>query len=123
VASFADVPTDHWAYKYVEYAYAQNIVRGYRPGEYGPDDMVDRAAMAGFISRAMVAPEGDAAIPTPIPVATFPDVPTDQWAWKWVEYCYATSVVKGYSDGYRPDELVTRAQMAVFVQKAFDLPT
>jgi len=33
------------------------------------------------------------------------------------------AVTQGYDDGtYRPDLIVTRDQMAVYVQRAFDLP-
>jgi uncharacterized protein YdaL len=120
--TFSDVPTDHWAFKYVEYACAQNIVQGYQNDTYRPDVKVNRAAMAVFVARSMVAPAGDSAIPEPTAPATFADVPTEHWAWKWVEYCYDNGVVQGYGDGYRPEEFVTRAQMAVFVQRAFELP-
>jgi Tol biopolymer transport system component len=120
-ATFPDVPTDHWAFKYVEYAAAQNIVQGYWNG-YHPGETVDRGQMAVFVARSMVAPDGDAAIPDPPGPATFPDVPADYWAWKWVEYCHSQGVVQGYWDGYHPAETVNRAQMAVYVQRAFSLP-
>jgi PKD repeat protein len=121
VATFPDVPTGHWAYRYVEYCHSQEIVQGYWDG-YHPDETVDRAQMAVYIARALVAPSGDAAIPEGPPTATFPDVPTDHWAYDYVEYCHEQGVIQGYWDGYHPDETVNRAQMAVFVQRAFDLP-
>jgi Tol biopolymer transport system component len=120
-ATFPDVPTSHWAFKYVEYCYDQAVVAGYWDG-YHPDTTVNRAQMAVFVARSMVAPTGDAAIPDPEPPPTFPDVPATYWAYKWVEYCHDHGVVQGYWDGYRPEETVNRAQMAVFVQRAFDLP-
>jgi hypothetical protein len=120
-ATFPDVPTDHWAYKYIEYCHDENVVEGYWDG-YRPEEIVNRAQMAVYVARALVAPTGDSAIPDPAPPATFPDVPTDYWAWKWIEYCHANGVVQGYWDGYHPEEVVNRAQMAVYVQRAFDLP-
>jgi hypothetical protein len=120
-ATFPDVPTDHWAFKYVEYCHDQAVVQGYWDG-YHPDEVVNRAQMAVFIARALVAPSGDAAIPDPEPPPTFPDVPATHWAYKWIEYCHAQGVVEGYWDGYRPEETVNRAQMAVYVQRAFQLP-
>ena len=39
-----------------------------------------------------------------------------------MEYCYDHGVVQGYWDGYRPEEVVNRAQMAVYVQRGFGLP-
>ena len=57
-------------------------------------------------------------MPTGPAVADFPDVPIDYWAYRYIEYCYAQQIVAGYSDGYRPQEPVTRDQMAVDVAAA-----
>ena len=122
-ASFSDVSSTHWAYKHIEYAVSQNVVKGYDDGTYKPDLVVDRGQMAVFVARAMVTPSGDAGIPDPVPPATFSDVPDTFWAYKQVEYCVGQGVVKGYDDGtYRPTEAVTRDQMAVYVARAFKLP-
>jgi hypothetical protein len=121
--AFSDVPPIHWAYKHIEYAVSQNVVQGYEDGTYGPDIALDRGQMAVFIARAMVAPGGDAAIPDPVPPATFLDVADTFWAYKQVEYCVGQDVVKGYDDGlYHPDYPCTRDQMAVYVARAFQLP-
>ncbi len=117
-ATFADVPTSHWAYKYIEYCVAQGIVNGYWDG-YHPDENVNRAQMAVYVARAVAG--GDDNVPDGPTTATFSDVPTSHWAYKYIEYCVAHDIVHGYWDGYHPDELVTRAQMAVYVQRAFNL--
>jgi hypothetical protein len=120
--SFSDVPATHWAYKHIEYAVSQNVVKGYADGTYLPSVTVDRGTMAVYVARAMVAPGGDAAIPDPVPPATFPDVATTFWAYKQVEYCVGEGVVKGYDDGsYHPERQVTRDQMAVYIARAFGL--
>jgi PKD repeat protein len=120
--SFSDVPPTHWAYKHIEYAVSQNVVKGYEDGTYLPGATVDRGTMAVYIARAMVAPGGDAAIPDPVPPATFPDVPDTYWSYKQVEYCVGQGVVKGYDDSnYHPEYPVTRDQMAVYIAKAFGL--
>ncbi len=124
VPSFPDVATDYWAYKYIEYAKAHDIVTGYPDGWYHPADIVNRGQMAVFIARAMAG--GDSHVPTPMPPPTFPDVTGgNDWAWcyKYVEYVVGHSVVQGYPDGnYHPEYEVTRDQMAVFIQRAFELP-
>jgi hypothetical protein len=120
--SFPDVPSTHWAYKHIEYAVSQNVVKGYDDGTYQPGLIVDRGTMAVYIARAMVAPGGDAAIPGPVLPATFPDVPDTFWAYKQVEYCVGQGVVNGYEDGlYHPEIVVTRDQMAVYIARAFGL--
>jgi len=56
--------------------------------------------------------------------ATFPDVPTNYWAFAEVEAAVANGVVLGYTDGlYRPATEVTRDQMAVYIQRAAVLET
>jgi DNA-binding beta-propeller fold protein YncE len=121
-ATFNDVPNGHWAYKYVEYCVANDIVQGFDPVTYGPTVTVSRDAMAVFISRAVTG--GDANVPAGPAEATFDDVPVDQWAYKYVEYCAAEGIVQGYDPvTYGPTITVSRDQMAVFICRAFDLPT
>lgn len=120
-ASFYDVPPDHWAYKHVEYARSQDIVRGFGDGYFRPGAVVDRAQMAVFIARAMAG--GDSAVPDlPCVEPIFPDVPCEFWARKHIEYARLHRVVRGYSDGcYHPEATCTRDQMAVYVSNAFEL--
>ncbi len=125
VAHFSDVPTSHWAFKYVECAYANNVVEGNTDGSYGPDTNVDRGQMAVFVARTLVTPHGEAGLAsyTPPTTPSFPDVPTDFWAYKYVEYIKAQNVTQGGTDGkYSPDALCTRDQMAVYIERAFKLP-
>jgi hypothetical protein len=121
-----DVPLDHWAYRWIEYSVSQEVVQGYPDGTYRPDLVVDRGQMAVYIARSLVAPSGDAGIPDPPSAPTFPDVtPLSSWAWCYphVEYIAAEGVTQGYPDGtYRPAQTVTRDQMAVYAQRAFELP-
>ncbi|MBN1628672.1 MAG: S-layer homology domain-containing protein [Thermoleophilia bacterium] len=124
-ATFPDVPGDHWAYDYVEYAAANNIVEGYADGTYQPGWTVNRGQMAVFVARAMVDPTGEAGLETyePPTEASFPDIPVSFWCFDHVEYLHEHSVVGGYPDGnYRPTATVTRDQMAVYIQRAFELP-
>jgi hypothetical protein len=124
-ASFLDVPMTYWAFKYVEYAKAQNIVTGFPDGTYGPTIPVDRGQMAVYIARAVVDPTGDAGLAgyTPPTTPSFSDVAAGYWSYKYIEYCHAQSIVNGYPSGtYQPAAVVTRDQMAVYVARAFHLP-
>jgi hypothetical protein len=119
-ASFPDVPVDYWAFRYIEYCKARDIVRGYSDG-YHPGEEVDWGQMAVYIARALAG--GDAQVP-PGPVnPSFPDVEQTDWDYRYVEYLVDLHVVRGYPDGlYHPEFVVTRDQMAVYVARAFHLP-
>jgi PKD repeat protein len=125
-ATFSDVPIDYWAFKYVEYAVTQNVVEGYPDGTYRPTIPVNRAQMAVFVARAIATPTAgvDLVNYTPPTTATFPDVLTNFWAYKYVEYIAqpGIGVTQGYPDGdYHPEYICTRDQMAVYVARAFRL--
>jgi hypothetical protein len=123
-ASFEDVPTTHWAFRYIEFAVSQGVVQGYDPTHYVPDLAVDRGQMAAFIARAIATPTGEAGVPdlgctSPV----FPDVPCDFWARKYIQFIRDAGVTSGYPDGkYHPEYACTRDQMAVYVARAFELP-
>ncbi|MFB3880268.1 MAG: S-layer homology domain-containing protein [Armatimonadota bacterium] len=121
---FLDVPADHWAARYVEYATAANIVTGYSDGRYQPDWVLSRGQMSVFIARAMVDPTGEGGLAsyTPPSTPTFLDVPELYWAYRHIEYTAGRGVATGYPDQlYRPSGTCTRDQMAVYVARAFEL--
>jgi hypothetical protein len=123
--SYPDVDSDYWAYKYIECTTDNSIAQGFNDGSYHPEREVTRDQMAVFVARAMVAPTTSVlADYVPAEPRNFPDVTTDHWAYTYVEYCVEHGIVGGYLDGtYRPDVVVTRDQMAIYVARAFELGT
>ena len=112
---FADVPPTDWYASLAEELYLQDITTGCAtdPLRYCPDESVTRAEMAVFIVRALRAQVGPAQ-------GTFSDVPTDAWYAPYVEELALLGITVGYGDGtYRPKNTITRAEMAVMVDKAF----
>jgi hypothetical protein len=119
--TFSDVPTDFWAFKYIEFIAARGVAEGFSDGTYQPDLEVNRAQMAVFLARVVAG--SDAAVPPGPAQPTFSDVPTDFWAFKYIEFVAAQGIAEGFPDGtYQPDLVVTRDQMTVFVARTFDLP-
>ena len=109
---FLDVPSTHWAVNYVEAIYYAGLTSGYPDDTYRPENPVTRAEMAVFLLNGMgvsVPPLNDS---TP-----FTDI-SGHWAEKYIEELYDQGVTGGYPDGtYRPENRVTRAEMAVFLLK------
>ncbi len=52
---------------------------------------------------------------------TFNDVPTNYWAQTFIQELASRDIVKGFPDGgFRPNDLVTRAQFAAMISKAMN---
>ena len=119
--TFPDVPADYWAYKHIEYAHAFGVVQGYTTGLYGPTVRLTRDQMAVFIARALCG--GEDRVPNPpCSEAPFEDVPCSYWARPHIQYILLEGVTQGYPDGgYHPKQVCTRAEMAVFMSRAFHL--
>jgi len=116
---FVDVATSYWAAAWIKQLAAEGITGGCGVGVYCPDATVTRAQMAIFLLKAK---HGSSYNP-PTPTGVFTDVPLGYWADKWIERLAAEGVTSGCGAGiYCPDADVTRAQMAVFLVKAFGLP-
>ncbi|MEG6614150.1 S-layer homology domain-containing protein [Pseudoclostridium thermosuccinogenes] len=51
--TFSDVPSTHWAYKYVEAAYREGIIKGLPDGSFGRNQELTREQMAAMLVRSM----------------------------------------------------------------------
>jgi len=57
-------------------------------------------------------------VPTALASHIFPDVPDSHWAHDYISWLFNNGITSGFPDGtYRPDNNVTRAEMAVFLQQ------
>jgi hypothetical protein len=102
-----------WARFYTEECAgrAPAIVVGYPDGTYRPVVRVDRASMAVYMARALKLP----LLPYQ---GIFTDVGRTHWAAPYIEACYRANIVSGYGDNtYRPDVIVNRDAMAVYVAR------
>jgi hypothetical protein len=118
---FNDVPTDHWAAAWIKQLAADGITGGCGGGNYCPGYPVTRAQMAVFLLRAK---HGAGYIPPAVgPGTGFNDVPIDYWAAPWIKQLAAEGITGGCGTNlYCPENPVTRAQMAVFLVRTFNLP-
>jgi putative cofactor-binding repeat protein len=104
--------------KYIEQFATLGITSGCSAGNYCPDDPVTRAQMAVFITKAL----GETTATTC--EGTFNDV--NEWTGgnpafcKFIEKFSTLGITAGCGNGnYCPDDLVSRAQMAVFLTNGF----
>jgi hypothetical protein len=118
---FGDVATDYWAAAWIKQLAAEGITSGCGGGNYCPDATVTRAQMAVFLLKAK---NGSGYTPPAVGVSTgFADVAIDYWAAPSIKQLVIDGITSGCGGGnYCPDAEVTRAQMAVFLVKTFNLP-
>jgi len=119
---FNDVPTDYWAAVWIKQLAADGITLGCGNNNYCPEDLVTRAQMAVFLLRAE---NGAAYSPPAVGGSTgFNDVSIEYWAAAWIKQLAGEGITTGCGNGnYCPEDPVTRAQMAVFLVRTFNLPS
>jgi peptide/nickel transport system substrate-binding protein len=112
---FSDVPFDFRAYQHIEYLASKGIINGYSDGTFRPNANITRAQAAIMIVRAIGLDTGGAS-------SMFTDVPSTHSAYKFISAANQAGIINGYSDGtFKPNANVTRAQIAIMVQRAFNV--
>jgi peptide/nickel transport system substrate-binding protein len=112
---FSDVPYGHRNYTHINALVGLGIINGYSDNTFRPSNTLTRAQAAIMIVRA-------AGISTEGVSSNFTDVPPTHAAYKFISAAYQAGIINGYSDGtFRPNANVTRAQIAIMVQRAFNV--
>lgn len=116
LSSFSDIPTNFWAWSFIEAIAAAGVTNGCGSGQYCPGNLVSRGEMAVFLERGARGPE----FTPPAPTGTvFTDVPASYWAAAWIEQLVADGITSGCAPSqYCPGNAVTRAEMAIFLLRA-----
>jgi subtilisin family serine protease len=116
---FTDVPTTNIFAPWIEALAAEGITGGCGPQLYCPTATVTRAQMAVFLLKSKYGAD----YTPPVATGVFTDVPTINIFAPWIEQLAVEGITSGCGGGnYCPENSVTRAEMAVFIVKAFNLP-
>lgn len=118
-ATFADVQPTYWAWGYIERLHAAGLTTGCRSTptfDFCPEAPVTRAEMAVFLLRGI---HGASYTPPAAVGNVFTDVQPSDFAAAWIEQLYAEGITSGCgASSFCPGNLVTRAEMAVFLLRA-----
>jgi hypothetical protein len=119
---FPDVPCSSPFAVWIQQLVAEGITAGCGGGNYCPTASVTRQQMAAFLLKTEhINPPGYAP-PACTPPGPFPDVPCSNQFSAWIQQLVAEAITGGCGGGnYCPTNPVTRAQMAVFLTKTFNL--
>jgi len=108
----------HWASDDILFLYNYReppIIRGLSDGVYGVNNPITRAELAVVLYRLLEEKNYGR--------NRFNDVSDTHWAALEIRAIAETGFMVGYPDGsFRPDSMVTRAEMAVIMTRFFDLP-
>ena len=118
-AGFDDVPGDAYFSTPITDLSTSGVFGGTLCDEgFCPDEPMDRATMAVWTVRVLEGQD-----PIPLAESRFDDVDADSFYAPFIERMFQLEVTKGCGDGSRfcPDQIVSRAQMAVFLSRAYDL--
>jgi hypothetical protein len=127
VARFDDVPRSYVHHDPIHKLRTAGVTAGTAASggaEYAPQQLVTRAQMASFISRASSYIEDGRAVPEHEPPRTATNHFRDDQGSvheRNIDALAAVGIVAGFTDGtYRPAAPVLRDQMASFVMRAYD---
>ena len=108
--SFRDLTT-HWGRADIEALAARGIVTGDLGGTFRPNGKVTRAEFVKLLASLIDAEPATGTAP-------FNDVPQDAWYASAVTKAHAAGVIMGSGGKFRPNDSVTRQEMAVMLYRA-----
>ena len=117
--TYPDTPTDTYYSEPVAQLAEQGVFADTLcESGFCPHDAIDRKTMAVWVVRML-----DGVEPAPVSESRFNDVDSDSFHAPFIERMFELEVTKGCGDlsGFCPDGSVTRAYMAVFLSRAYDL--
>jgi hypothetical protein len=118
--TFADVPCSDPLAPWIEELVRRGVTAGCGGGNYCPNNEVTRNQMAVFLIKTA---EGPAYVPAACTTDPFNDVPCSSPFAPWVREIVNRGITAGCGGGaYCPNNVVNRAQMAVFMSTNFLLP-
>lgn len=109
---FEDIPYNHWAKNDIDMAVQNGLMQGYRNQTFAPDTGITREEMAVLLSRILdISPNHNIKNP-------YKDIKEDRWSYPYVMAISQAEIFEGFEDRtFRPQEKITRAQMAVLLDK------
>lgn len=116
-AQFTDVPATHWAAASIERCVELKFFQGETASRFGLGHQMTRSAFAVVMCRFF---GWETEKPTR---ATYSDVPVDAWYAGAVEAAYANGALTDQNSAFRPNDPITREELAVMLVRALGYST
>lgn len=116
-ATFKDVPANSSHHAAIENLASKGILTGYSDGTFRPENYVTRAQAAKIIAKSLNITSKNKEY------QQFRDVPKSSEYYDAIQALNERNIISGYSSEqtFRPNEWLTRAQMAKILTRAFSL--
>ncbi|MFE1242949.1 S8 family serine peptidase [Fictibacillus sp. NPDC058756] len=113
--SFPDVTKSYFASGYVATMTDRKLATGFPDGTFKPTQTISRGEVIALLDRAFTLKNQQST------TKTFTDVINTFYAYDAVQRFASVSIANGYSDGtFKPNNPVTRAEMAVFLSRTIE---
>jgi len=113
--AFNDVAEEHFNGEAIEFLKDSKIVAGYSDGSYKPENRINRAEFTKIIIEATYSDDEIEGCD----IASFSDVPADQWFSKYICMAKKHSVVSGYPNHtFRPAGFINFAEASKIIAEA-----
>ena len=112
-SAFKDVPSEYTFFDEINYLSSERFISGFKDGTFKPDEVVTRAQAAIMLGR-VIDLDGE-------PRETnFKDVTKNVTGSGYIVSAVEKGIISGFPDNtYRPNEPVTRGQMAMLLNRSF----
>lgn len=111
--SFKDVSANYYAHTEIMELVDRGVIKGFSDNTFKPEKQVTRAEFATILARSLDWPPAE---------SNFKDVGKNSALYDGVSRAYNAAIIRGFSDGtFKPNELVSREDMAVMIDRAMQL--
>lgn len=115
-ARYVDVSGD-WCETYINILSDKGVLTSEPDGKFKPSDPVTRAMLAAWLVKVLGLEN------QPVPSqASFPDVKPTDWFFKPVEIIRQNNYISGYADGFRPNQFISKGEVASILARALTSP-
>lgn len=105
-----------WYYEAVSFMLEKGYMNGISETEFSPAGTLTRAQLVTILYRIAGSPEAEGK-------NSFKDVPSGNWYSTAVNWATANGIVNGFEDStFRPNDAVTREQIAVILYRSNNSP-
>lgn len=117
--AFKDITSDIYS-KEIQQAVDLGFVAGFSDNTFRPQEALTREQLVSLVLESLKRVKGaNLTIPTQVSSRPYTDVEASRWSAAKIKFAQDNKIVSGYEDGtFKPQQLVTRAEMMAVLRKA-----